>query len=176
MQRSLWSAATGMIAQQTNIDNIANNLSNVNTIGYKTSVNEFKSLLYQNIQTRTTSATGAPKPVGAQVGLGVRNASLISIFKQGPALASESDTAFAINGKGFFGIRGADGETYYTRNGNFQWALGNNNTIMLTTSDGLPVLNTAGNPISLNRETYLPANISVDASGQLCYPDEANNP
>lgn len=176
MVRSLWSAATGMIAQQTNIDNIANNLSNVNTVGYKTSVNEFKSLLYQNIQTRTTSASGDPKPVGAQVGLGVRNASLMTLFKQGATLASESDTAFAINGKGFFGIRGADGESYYTRNGNFQWSLGGNDTVMLTTSDGLPVLNTAGNAISLNQNTYVPTKISVNANGELCYPDENNNP
>ena len=51
MVRSLWTAATGMIAQQTNVDNIANNLSNVNTVGYKTQVNEFKSLLYQTLQT-----------------------------------------------------------------------------------------------------------------------------
>lgn len=176
MLRSLWSAATGMIAQQTNIDNIANNLSNVNTVGYKTAMNEFKSLLYQNIQTRTTSATGDPKPVGAQVGLGVRNASIVSLFKQGPTLAVDSDTALAINGKGFFGVRGADGEIYYTRNGNFQWSLGSNNTAMLTTSDGYPVLNTAGNPISLNRTTYVPTNISINAEGQLCYPDEKNNP
>lgn len=176
MQRSLWSAATGMIAQQANIDNIANNLANVNTVGYKTSVNEFKSLLYQNLQTRTTSATGAPKPTGAQVGLGVRNASMVSLFKQGPTLASDSDTAFAINGKGFFGVRGEDGQKYYTRNGNFLWALGNNNTIMLTTSDGLPVLNTAGNPISFSQNRYVATNISVNARGELCYPDEKNNP
>ena len=65
-----------MIAQQTNVDNIANNLSNVNTVGYKTQVNEFKSLLYQTLQTRTTSANGEQKPTGAQVGLGVRNASI----------------------------------------------------------------------------------------------------
>ena len=52
MVRSLWTAATGMIAQQTNVDTIANNLANVNTTGYKTQVNEFKSLLYQNIQTK----------------------------------------------------------------------------------------------------------------------------
>lgn len=76
MVRSLWTAATGMIAQQTNVDNIANNLSNVNTVGYKTQVNEFKSLLYQTLQTRTTSANGEQKPTGAQVGLGVRNASI----------------------------------------------------------------------------------------------------
>ena len=68
MVRSLWTAATGMIAQQTNVDNIANNLSNVNTVGYKTQVNEFKSLLYQTLQTRTTSANGEQKPTGAQVG------------------------------------------------------------------------------------------------------------
>ena len=54
MVRSLWTAATGMIAQQTNVDTIANNLANVNTTGYKTQANEFKSLLYQNIQTKTT--------------------------------------------------------------------------------------------------------------------------
>ena len=73
MVRSLWTAATGMIAQQTNVDTIANNLANVNTTGYKTQVNEFKSLLYQNIQTKTTSANGDTKPGSAQVGLGVRN-------------------------------------------------------------------------------------------------------
>ena len=56
-----------MIAQQVNIDNIANNLANVNTTGYKTEVNEFKSLLYQNLQQRTTTADGRPKPTGAQV-------------------------------------------------------------------------------------------------------------
>ena len=58
MVRSLWSAATGMNAQQTNVDTIANNLSNVNTVGYKEEVTSFKSLLYQNLQTRTTSANG----------------------------------------------------------------------------------------------------------------------
>ena len=76
MVRSLWSAATGMIAQQNNVDTIANNLANVNTTAYKMEVNEFKSLLYQTIQTRTTTANGVNKPIGAQVGLGVRNASI----------------------------------------------------------------------------------------------------
>ena len=142
MVRSLWTAATGMIAQQTNVDTIANNLANVNTNGYKTEVNEFKSLLYQNIQANTTTADGSQKPVGAQVGLGVRNASITSIFKQGSLLDVESDSAFAIDGNGFFAVRGEDGETYYTRNGNFQWSLGNNNTMMLTNSDGLAVLDT----------------------------------
>ena len=71
MVRSLWSAATGMNAQQANVDTIANNLANVNSTGYKTEVAEFKSLLYQNLQTKTTTANGENKPVSAQVGLGV---------------------------------------------------------------------------------------------------------
>ena len=81
MVRSLWTAATGMIAQQTNVDTIANNLANVNTTGYKAEVAEFKSLLYQTMQTKTTTANGENKPVGAQVGLGVRNSAITSIFK-----------------------------------------------------------------------------------------------
>ena len=99
MVRSLWSAATGMIAQQTNIDTIANNLANVNTTGYKTEVANFKSLLYQTLQTRTTTANGDNKPVGAQVGLGVRNSSIASIFRQGAFQDSESTTDSV--GKGF---------------------------------------------------------------------------
>ena len=58
MMRALWSAASGMIAQQTNVDTISNNLSNVNTTGYRTEKTEFKSLLYQTLQTRTTTANG----------------------------------------------------------------------------------------------------------------------
>ena len=96
MMRSLWTAASGMIAQQTNVDTIANNLSNVNTTGYKTEKTEFKSLLYQNLQARTTTANGENKPIPAQVGLGTRVAYNTSMFTQGPMLASESDTAFAI--------------------------------------------------------------------------------
>jgi len=82
-----------MIAQQTNLDTIANNLANVNTQGYKTHVNEFKTLLYQNLQTRTTTANGEQKPTSAQVGLGVRNSAITTIFRQGNAMASDSDTA-----------------------------------------------------------------------------------
>lgn len=174
MVRSLWTASTGMLAQQTNIDTIANNLANVNTNGYKTQVNEFKSLLYQNIQTKTTSANGDAKPSGAQVGLGVRNASISSVFKQGNMLASESDTAFAIDGKGFFAVRGEDGNTYYTRNGNFKFTLATNGN-MLATSEGLPVLDSAGKPIVLGDE-YIISRISVAKDGSLCYPDAQNNP
>lgn len=175
MVRSLWTAATGMIAQQNNVDTIANNLSNVNTTGYKAQANEFKSLLYQNLQTRTTSANGEVKPTGAQVGLGVRNASFTTLFKNGSMLANESDTAFAINGKGFFALQGEDGNTYYTRNGNFQWTLGPNDARMLTDTEGCPVLDNRGRPISLN-STYDVNQITVSSDGTVCYPDANNNP
>lgn len=101
MVRSLWTAATGMNAQQTNVDTIANNLANVNTMGYKTQAAQFKSLLYQTLQTATTTANGDPKPTTSQVGLGVRNSSINSIFTQGSLLDSASDTSFAIQGDGF---------------------------------------------------------------------------
>lgn len=174
MVRSLWTAATGMIAQQTNIDTIANNLSNVNTQGYKTQVNEFKTLLYQTLQTRTTTANGAQKPTSAQVGLGVRNSAISVIFREGNLYATDNETDFAIDGKGFFAVRGADGNTYYTRNGNFKFTLATNGN-MLATTDGLPVLSTAGQPIILGNN-YILSRISVTSRGELCYPDEKNNP
>ena len=111
MMRSLWTAASGMIAQQSNVDTISHNLSNVNTTGYKSQRAEFKSLLYQNMQTRTTTANGENKPVPAQVGLGTRIASINSSYTQGAMQSTENDTDFAIDGDGFFAVRGDDGVT-----------------------------------------------------------------
>lgn len=155
MVRSLYTAATGMRAQQTNVDNISNNLANVNTVGYKTQKAEFKSLLYQTIQTKTTSANGEQKPIGAQVGLGTRIASNTAIFTQGNLQASDSSADFAISGDGFFAVRGEDGQIYYTRNGHFNWGIGING-VTLTDSSGRFVLDNGGNPI------VLPANITAD--------------
>ena len=90
-------------------------------------------------------------------------------------LASDSDTAFAIDGKGFFAVRGEDGATYYTRNGNFGFSLGTNGGLVLSNTDGLPVLSSTGAPIVLGSE-YVASKITVTADGQLCYPDETNNP
>lgn len=146
MMRALWSAASGMIAQQTNVDTISHNLANVNTTGYKTQRAEFKTLLYQNMQTRTTTANGENKPVEAQVGLGTRVAATNTIFSQGSMLSSENPTDFAIDGEGFFAVQGDDGETYYTRNGAFCWAIGPQGTT-LCNSDGYPVLDSNGNQI-----------------------------
>ena len=175
MVRSLWTAATGMNAQQTNVDTIANNLANVNTVGYKTQVNQFKSLLYQNLQTETTSANGANKPTGAQVGLGVRSASITTVFKTGNLVASENDAAFALVGDGFFAVRGNDGNTYYTKNGNFNWAINTQGGVSLCTAEGYPVLDSNGNPIELNGD-YQTSKITISGDGEVCYPDESNNP
>ena len=162
MVRSLWSGATGMNAQQTNVDTIANNLANVNSVGYKAQVTQFKSLLYQNLQTVTTTANGDPKPTSSQVGLGVRTSSINSIFTQGSLLDSDSDTAFAIEGEGFFAVRGEDGNNYYTRNGDFTWALASDNRMTLTNADGLPVLDSQARAIVLPR-TYVASRLSINA-------------
>lgn len=175
MMRALWTAASGMIAQQTNVDNIANNLANVNTTGYKSSTAEFKTLLYQTIQTRTTTANGENKPTAAQVGLGVRNSSITTHFTQGPTTASENPFAFAIEGDGFFAVRGTDGVDYYTRCGDFQMALSADGGMMLCTSEGYPVLDQDGQPIELSEE-YEASKLAITSDGEICYPDESNNP
>ncbi len=149
MMRALYTAATGMISEQTNVDSIANNLANVNTYGYKSQRTEFKSLLYQTIQTQTTSGNGEAKPVGAQVGLGTRVAATTSIFTQGNVTATEVPTDFALEGDGFFALRGNDGGTYYTRNGAFTWSLNTAGQTILTDSSGNPVLDTTGNVIAV---------------------------
>ena len=148
MMRALWTAASGMKSQQTNVDVIANNISNVNTNGYKSENAEFKSLLYQTIQAKTTSANGEEKPIPAQVGLGTRLASTTTSYTQGPLNATENASSFAISGDGFFQIRGADGETYYTRSGNFTWTTGNTG-VTLCTQEGYAVLDSTGNTITL---------------------------
>lgn len=102
MMRALYTAASGMRAQQTNVDNISNNIANVNTTAFKSQKTEFKSLLYQTIQTRTTSANGEEKPIGAQVGLGTRVASNTTSYTQGALLEDESKSAFAIEGMDSF--------------------------------------------------------------------------
>ena len=168
MMRALYTAATGMIAEQTNVDTIANNLANVNTNGYKTQRTEFKSLLYQTLQTKTTTADGEQKPVGAQVGLGTRVAAITSIYTQGSLLASDSATDFALQGEGFFAVRGADGEVTYTRNGNFTWGITADGRTALLDSMGGMVLDTEGNPI------YIPQDVSADSmrfsdSGEIGY-------
>ncbi len=171
--RALYTAASGMIAQQTNVDVISNNLANVNSTGYKTSTAEFKSLLYQTLQTRSTSANGDAKPIPAQVGTGARNASITTSFSQGPVNPSANEFAFAIEGEGLFAVRGADGETYYTRNGDFNMAISQDG-FMLCTSEGYPVLDSNGQPMEFSSD-YDTSKITVTSDGTVCYTDAEGN-
>ncbi len=172
MMRALWSAASGMRAQQTNVDAISHNFANVNTTGFKTEKPEFKSLLYQTIQNETTTANGTPKPVSAQVGLGTRLASITSRFEQGSLQDVESNSAMAIDGYGLFGISGPDNQLLYTRNGNFVWGVGQNG-LTLCTSEGYQVLDSNGNEIVLPDE--VDANqVAISEDGQIGYMDAQN--
>ncbi len=172
MMRALWTAASGMIGQQTNLDTIANNLSNINTTGYKTQAANFKTLIYQNLQRKSTTSTGEPKPVGAQVGLGTRVASITSDFTQGAFNTSSGAFDYAIQGEGFFMVQMSDGSVGYTRNGHFTMAVtGNGNA--LTDSNGRPVLDTNGNPIVISEE-YRTSNIEIDLQGNVTYINDNN--
>lgn len=174
MVRSLWTAATGMTAQQTNLDTIANNLANVNTAGYKSEQTQFKSLLYQNLQKKSTTSDGSEKPVGIQAGLGVRYSAIASQFKQGNINATEGTFDFAIEGDGFFNVQMPDGTTAYTRSGNFNVAIGTNGNWQLATADGYQILGSDGNPIEFAADSDM-ANLSFSETGEIVYNGEVVN-
>lgn len=176
MMRSLWTAATGMIAQQTNVDTISNNLANINTTGYKKETAEFKSLLYQTIRGDSYDTEGNPKPVGVQIGLGVRNDAISGEFDQGAFQESSGPFDFAIEGVGwvgFFRIQMPDGTIGYTRNGNFNVSMGNGG-LTLCTSEGYPVLDTTGAPITFDADTDT-SKLQFDDYGNILYTDDTNN-
>jgi flagellar basal-body rod protein FlgG len=133
MIRALYSAASGMTAQQLNIDNIANNLANANTAGYKSRRAQFQDLLYQNMVTPGSSSGQATVvPTGLQLGLGTRASSNEIVFQQGDFSATGNAYDLVIQGRGFFQIKQASGQTAYTRAGSFHL----DNTGSLVTSDG----------------------------------------
>ena len=118
--RSLWSAATGMIAQQLNIDTISNNLANVNTIGFKKSRAEFEDLIYQNHKIAGSITQGDVRvPTGIQVGMGVRPTTVHKFFSQGDYQNTSNPLDMAIEGDGFFQVMVGD-EVAYTRAGAFK--------------------------------------------------------
>ena len=137
MVRSLWTAATGMNGQQSNIDAISNNLSNVNTTGFKQQRVEFEDLIYQNLKLAGTPATeDTVTPVGIQQGAGVKVAATQRIFTQGSLQNTGVDTDVAIVGEGFIRVQQYDGSYAYTRDG----ALKIDMTGQLVTSEGLRVM------------------------------------
>ena len=120
MFRGMFSAATGMGAQQLRLDIIANNLANVNTIGFKKSRGDFEDLIYQTIrQAGGELPGGGQMPVGQQVGLGVRPVGISKVFSQGQYVQTENELDLAIEGKGFFKVLSNSVE-HYTRAGSFK--------------------------------------------------------
>ena len=119
--RALSIAATGMLAQQTNVEVIANNLANMNTTAYKMQRAEFQDLLYQNIERpgAASADTGAVLPAGIQIGVGVRTAATYRITAQGNLSATGNPYDLAINGSGYFHVQMPDGTDAYTRAGAF---------------------------------------------------------
>lgn len=114
-------AATGMSAQQTNLNVIANNIANINTTGYKRSTAEFTDLLYDTVRSQGVSQQAGLGlvPEGAKLGLGVRLAAIRDIHLQGALQNTGNPLDLAINGQGWFQITGPDGSTLYTRDGAF---------------------------------------------------------
>lgn len=136
MLRALYTAATGMQAQQVNIDTIANNIANVNTTGFKMGRAEFQDLLYQNIRPAgTASSSSTTFPVGLQVGLGTRPVATDRIFRQGDFRQTGNPLDLVVAGKGFFQVRMPNGEVGYTRDGSFH----KNQDGLLATADGNPL-------------------------------------
>ncbi|MDC1122536.1 flagellar basal-body rod protein FlgG [Nitrospinaceae bacterium] len=150
MIRSLYTASTGMNAQDTNVSVIANNLANVNTVGFKRSRPEFQDLLYQNLRlVGTLSPNGQQVPTGAQLGMGTKTAAIQKIFLQGDFSQTQNPLDIAIQGKGFFQITQPDGTTGFTRAGSFKL----DNTGRMVTADGLamqPAITIPNNALSIS--------------------------
>jgi flagellar basal-body rod protein FlgG len=133
MIKAMRTAASGMAGQQMNVDNIANNLANVNTTGFKRSKLEFQDVLYQNYRRAgVASSIGTQVPVGLSIGYGTRPAATVREFSTGDLSQTTNPLDIAIEGDGFFQVRLADGTTGYTRDGAFKLSADGS----VVTSDG----------------------------------------
>ncbi len=159
MIRALYSAASGMTAQQMNVDNIANNLANANTTGYKMRRTQFQDLMYQNVtQPGTAAGQQTTVPSGLQVGLGTRPVANEIVFAQGSFAQTGNPLDLVIEGHGFFQVRMPTGEISYTRDGSFQLDKDGN----IVTSSGDP----------LEPQITIPAqaqNITIAKDGTVSY-------
>jgi len=165
MIRSLWTAATGMVAQQIEQDVVANNLANVNTVGFKKSRADFMDLMYQ-IYTKSGSETtqGNQLPVGLEVGMGVKPMSTQKLFTQGDYQQTGNQFDWAIEKDGFFQMDD-NGNTFYTRAGNFK--LDKDGAVV--NSEGLKLLPNITVPTGT-------VSFTVDTGGTWTASDQAGNP
>jgi flagellar basal-body rod protein FlgG len=172
--RSLTTAATGMMAQQLNVDVIAHNIANVTTTGFKRSRTEFADLLYQDLRRVGTqsSDTATIVPAGVRVGVGVKPIAIYRISEQGSLIPTNNPLDVAIKGRGYFQVTLPDGTTAYTRDGALR--LSNDGTIV--TADGFDLVPNITVPdtatgISINAngqvEVTIPGQITPTLLGQL---------
>lgn len=156
--RSLSIGASGMLAQQTNVEVISNNIANMSTTGFKRQRAEFQDLLYQN-QRRvgsTSSDTGTIVPSGVQLGLGVRTSAVYRITDQGNLQSTENRFDIAINGQGYFQVELPSGQIAYTRSGSFQLSPEG----VIVTQDGYTVLPGITIPADAR-------DVTINASGEV---------
>lgn len=159
MMRSLWTAASGMIGQQFNIDTISNNLSNVNTTGFKKQRAEFQDLLYQTQLLAGTPASEVSEvPTGIQVGHGVKVAATQKMFEQGSLQNTENKMDIALEGEGFFKIQMYDGSFAYSRDGSFK--IDSNRQVV--TADGYLM-----EPPIILPENFIMNSLSISQDGRM---------
>ena len=156
--QALRTAATGMAAQQLNVEVISNNIANMNTIGFKRQRAEFQDLLYQTLEQAGTQSSDAGNivPSGVQIGAGVKSGSVYRITTQGAMTNTDNQYDLAINGRGFFQVLLPSGETAYTRAGNFSV----NDQGQLVNTDGYLVQPTIAIPQGA-------VNVTISKSGQV---------
>ena len=156
--RSLSIAATGMVAQQRNVEVVSNNLANMNTTAYMRRRTEFQDLLYQNLRRvgTTSSDAGTVVPSGVQIGLGVKLAAVYRIHEQGNLSATDNTFDLAIQGKGFFQVLMPNGDTAYTRDGTFQL----NGQGEVVTHDGFKLLPSISVPSNA-------VDVTINSSGEV---------
>jgi len=161
--RALSIAATGMLAQQTNVEVISNNIANMNTTAYSRRRTEFNDLLYQDLRRvgSTSSDAGTIVPAGVQLGLGVKTAAVYRIAEQGSLLSTDNSLDVAIQGKGYFQVQLPSGEIAYTRDGSFQ--LSPNGEIV--NHNGFPVIGVGAIPVDAT-------SISINPQGQVFYKQD----
>jgi flagellar basal-body rod protein FlgG len=164
--RALNIAATGMAAQETNVDVISNNIANMNTIGYKRQEANFEDLLYEDVKRpgAQSSDQGTVIPTGIQIGAGVQTASIYRITLQGSLTNTGNQLDLAINNGGYFQVLLPSGEYAYTRAGNFSL----NDVGTLVTSDGYPVY-----PQITIPQTATQVSISTSGQVQVTLPGQA---
>lgn len=168
MMRSLWTAASGMVAQQANMDVISNNLANANTTGFKKSRTDFQDLMYQTIrQSGSTTGPSTQLPTGIQMGSGVRQVATTKIYTEGAFQSTGNSLDLSIEGDGFFQVTMPDGTIGYTRDGSFK----QDSTGRIVTSEGYPLepaitIPTGSTAISISADGLVTATVPNQTTPQ----------